>query len=164
MLFKGSRLALSIRSILRDNARLPLNPARSTSPAYRSTYSTPRAFSVMSVVDITSKLQSLNIVPHGALVSHLPTNSPASWREELSKAKHLPSAPYRLVKTLVFKPKTAKSAIPIPVIVIADEETETNSSALGKRLNLKDLRLASADILQEFFGVDKDARERSPFL
>ncbi|KAF8327228.1 prolyl-tRNA synthetase [Cantharellus anzutake] len=109
----------------------------------------------MSMADITSKLRALNLT-HGAFVSHAPTTSPASWKEELTKTGNVPT-PYQLVKTLVFKPKTAKNATPIPVIVIAREDTETNSSALGKRLNLKDLRLASADILQEFLGVDKDA-------
>ncbi|KDQ10336.1 hypothetical protein BOTBODRAFT_36241 [Botryobasidium botryosum FD-172 SS1] len=64
-------------------------------------------------------------------------------------------------KTLVFKPKTAKNATPVPVIVIADHKTETSSSALGKKLSLKELRLASEDLLKEFFSVDKDAV--SPF-
>ena len=46
---------------------------------------------------------------------------------------------FELIKTLVFKPKTAKTATPIPVVVIARDETETSSGALGKRLNLKEL-------------------------
>ena len=65
---------------------------------------------------------------------------------------------FELTKTLVFKPKTAKTAAVVPLVVIAREETETSSSALGKKLNLKDLRLASADLLTEFFALDKDSR------
>ena len=57
----------------------------------------------------------------------------------------------------MFKPKTAKGATVIPVVVFAREETDTNSAALGKKLNLKELRLASEDLLKEFFGVDKDS-------
>ena len=45
----------------------------------------------------------------------------------------------------------------MPVVVITQEETETSSAALGKKLNLKELRLANAELLKEFFGVDKDS-------
>lgn len=48
----------------------------------------------------------------------------------------------------MFKPKTAKSATPTPVLVIAQESTETNSGAIGKYLNLKELRLASEDLIK----------------
>ncbi|KAI5116405.1 hypothetical protein M0805_006223 [Coniferiporia weirii] len=69
------------------------------------------------------------------------------------------SAPeaFELTKTLVFKPKTPKSATPVPLVVIAREETKTSSTALSKKLNLKKLCLASADILTEFFALDKDS-------
>jgi prolyl-tRNA synthetase len=58
---------------------------------------------------------------------------------------------------LVFKPKTAKTSTPVPVVVIARDETETSSGALGKKLNLKELRLASEDLLKEFFSLDKNS-------
>ncbi|KAG2063474.1 class II aaRS and biotin synthetase [Suillus decipiens] len=64
---------------------------------------------------------------------------------------------FELIKTLVYKLKTAKTAIPVPVVVIAREETETSSSALAKKLNLKELRLASEDLLAEFFALDKNS-------
>ncbi|KAG2089448.1 uncharacterized protein F5147DRAFT_658399 [Suillus discolor] len=44
-----------------------------------------------------------------------------------------------------------------PVVVITCEETETSSSALGKKLNLKELRLASEDLLADFFMLDKNS-------
>ncbi|KAH9983137.1 hypothetical protein BJV74DRAFT_887027 [Russula compacta] len=74
-------------------------------------------------------------------------------------AADLPKTPneFELLKVLVFKPKTAKNATPIPVVVVARDSTETNSSLLGKKLNLKDLRLASEDLLSEFFSLDKDS-------
>jgi prolyl-tRNA synthetase len=109
------------------------------------------------VQEVITRLSKLSIKPH-AVVSHTATSSPATWREALQNAKDVPTK-YELTKTLVFKPKTAKGAAPIPVVVIAREETETSSAALGKKLNLKDLRLASEDILTTFFGVDKDSGE-----
>src|SRR6266571_2247086 len=103
MFLKGSRVGLSTRSIL--HARLSLNLARSTLVAYTHTSGTIGKHSAMSVADITSKLRALNLT-HGAFVSHAPTTSPASWKEELTKAANVPTS-YQLVKTLVFKPKTA---------------------------------------------------------
>ncbi|KAG1800638.1 uncharacterized protein BJ212DRAFT_1497976 [Suillus subaureus] len=82
-------------------------------------------------------------------------NSLESVAQSLAGLSITPSA--SLIKTLVDKPKTAKTAIPVPVVVIAREETETSSSALGKKLNLKELRLASEDLLAEFFALDKDS-------
>ncbi|KZO98569.1 prolyl-tRNA synthetase [Calocera viscosa TUFC12733] len=89
-------------------------------------------------------------------ISHSPSTSPATWREALESAKGVPES-FELLKVLVFKPRTAKNVTPVPVIVIAREETETSSAALGKKLNLKDLRLATEDLIVEFFGVNKDA-------
>lgn len=104
---------------------------------------------------VTQSLAGLSITP-SATVSHAETSSPANWREAITAA---PSAPksFELIKTLVFKPKTAKTAVTIPVVVIARDETETNSGALGKKLNLKELRLASEDLLKEFFLLDKNS-------
>jgi prolyl-tRNA synthetase len=105
----------------------------------------------------TSILSKASIAPH-SVVSHDASTSPAAWRSSLSNSK--PSAPesYQLTKTLVFKPKTAKNATPVPLVVVLREETEMNSAALGKKLQLKDLRLASEELLQEFFKLDKDSR------
>lgn len=120
-----------------------------------------RSFSIttiMSGVDaIASKLAGLSITP-AATVSHASQSSPATWREALLAAGNTPKD-FGLTKTLVFKPKTAKSAVAIPVVVIAREETGTNSAALGKKLNLKELRLASGDLLTELFSLDKDSCE-----
>lgn len=117
----------------------------------------------MSSVDaLTASLATLSITPT-ATVSHADTNSPTSWRDALVATASVPES-FELIKTLVYKPKTAKTATPVPVVVIARDETETSSSALGKRLNLKELRLASEDILTEFFGLDKNSRAFSdPF-
>ncbi|KZV99616.1 proline-tRNA ligase [Exidia glandulosa HHB12029] len=89
------------------------------------------------------------------VVKHDPAPNPAAWKSALASASGTPSS-YTLTKTLVFKPKTAKGAVPVPVVVVAHEETETSSGALGKKLNLKELRLAAEDLIQEFFSSSKD--------
>jgi prolyl-tRNA synthetase len=108
-----------------------------------------------SLESVAQSLAGLSITP-SASITHAETNSPASWRETLLATSSAPES-FELIKTLVYKPKTAKSAIPVPVVVIAREETETSSSALGKKLNLKELRLASEDLLAEFFALDKNS-------
>ncbi|KAF9517777.1 hypothetical protein BS47DRAFT_1375516 [Hydnum rufescens UP504] len=109
----------------------------------------------MSVADTVSRLSTLRI-SHSAPVKHGAATSPATWKDALANSDSVPQS-YQLIKTLVFKPKTAKNATPIPVIVIASEDTETSSATLSKKLNLKDLRLAPEDLLTSFFGIDKDA-------
>ncbi|KNZ81627.1 Putative prolyl-tRNA synthetase C19C7.06 [Termitomyces sp. J132] len=108
-----------------------------------------------SLDSITSTLAALSIKPSSS-VTHAAATSPAEWKEALIAHKSTPKD-FELIKTLVYKPKTAKTATPVPVVVIARDTTETNSGAIGKALNLKELRLASADLLTEFFSLDKDS-------
>ncbi|CAL1708919.1 unnamed protein product [Somion occarium] len=108
-----------------------------------------------SVDAISALLESLSIIPT-ATVSHAPASSPATWREALEQSSSAPK-PFELIKTLVYKPKTAKTATPIPLVVVAREHTDVISTVLGKKLNLKDLRLASEDLLTEFFSLDKNS-------
>ena len=105
---------------------------------------------------LASAFSALNITP-ASTVSHAETTSPAAWRETLVANESSPKT-FELIKTLVYKPKTAKSATPVPVVVIARDETETNTGAIAKLLNLKELRLASEDLLTEFFSLDKNSR------
>ena len=122
---------------------------------YRRNLSSSPA-SMSSLDQVTQALAALSIKPT-ATISHVTTNSPASWRDALSTDTSSPKS-FELIKTIVYKPKTAKNATPVPVVVIAREETETASGALGKKLNLKELRLASEDLLSEFFTLDKNSR------
>jgi prolyl-tRNA synthetase len=109
-----------------------------------------------SLETATQALAALSIKPT-ATVSHTQTNSPDTWRQALTSEASAPQS-FDLIKTLVFKPKTAKNAGTVPLVVIASEKTETPSNALGKKLNLKELRLASEDVLTEFFALDKNSR------
>lgn len=56
-------------------------------------------------------------------------------------------------KTLVFKPKTAKTATPVPVIVFALQSTATPAGIITKAAGVKEPRLAKDDLVAEFFGV-----------
>jgi prolyl-tRNA synthetase len=117
----------------------------------------------MTLETTLTALASCKIEPHGSLSHVAVTTDPSSWKSALqgapSSAATVPSE-YKLTKTLVFKPKTAKSAAPIPLILIASEETDTKATnALGKHIGLKELRIASDDLIKEFFGVDKSSRE-----
>jgi prolyl-tRNA synthetase len=44
----------------------------------------------------------------------------------------------------------------VPIVVIAGESTETPSGALQKELDVKEMRLASEDLIKEFFSCGKD--------
>ena len=125
--------------------------------------SLPRSFAssaplatMASLESLTQSLASLSITP-AASVKHAATTSPATWREALEASDAAPKS-FELTKVLVYKPKTAKTATPVPLVVIAREHAEFSSGALGKKLNLKDLRLASEDLLTEFFSLDKNSR------
>lgn len=115
--------------------------------------SSARFLSHHSAMDSLASL-SLN----STLVAHTATNSPATWRDALATASNVPAS-FELLKTLVYKPKTAKTATPVPVVVIAREDASVSTGAIGKKLNLKELRLASEDLLKDFFSLDKDSRK-----
>lgn len=123
---------------------------------FTTTTTTTNPMSSTIVDSITQSLAKLSITPAGSIISHAETTSPATWREALDASPDAPKS-FELIKVLVFKPKTAKTSTPIPVVVIARDETETNSGALGKKLNLKELRLASEDLLKEFFSLNKNS-------
>jgi hypothetical protein len=114
----------------------------------------------MTLETCLATLAACKIEPKGSL-SHAPTTTdPTSWKSAIQEApSHAATVPseYKLTKTLVFKPKTAKSAVPIPLVLIAAEDTDTKATnVLGKQLNLKELRLASDDLIKEIFGAEKN--------
>ncbi|KAG8817203.1 hypothetical protein FRC19_011494, partial [Serendipita sp. 401] len=115
----------------------------------------------MTLENILTALAACKIEPKGSLSHAATTTDPASWKTALEGAPSsnatVPGA-YKLTKTLVFKPKTAKNAAPTPVIVIAAQDTDTRATnALGKQIGQKEMRLATDDLINEFFGVEKSA-------
>ena len=147
---------MSALSVGRVESR-PLGKPNSLStiqPRRRYLSSAPAPMS--SLDQVTQALAALSIQPT-ATVSHVPANSPASWKDALSANTTSPQS-FELIKIIVYKPKTAKNATPVPVVVIAREVSEIPSGALAKKLNLKELRVASEDLLSEFFALDKNSR------
>lgn len=107
--------------------------------------------------DIVSEaLRKLSI--SAQVISHEPVTDAASWVQAL-KTQDVPK--FELTKTLILKPKTAKTAAVTPVVVIALESSETNATAIGKKLSLKDCRFANEDLLSTTFEATKD--NVSPF-
>ena len=115
-----------------------------------TTTTTTRYNMASPISDIAQKLKNLSPIAHAE------TSSTATWKEALIASGSAPKS-FEIIKTLVYKPKTAKTATPVPVVVIARDETDTNSTAIGKKLNLKELRLASEDLLKDFFSLDKNS-------
>ena len=58
-----------------------------------------------------------------------------------------------VTKTLVFKPKTAKTATPVPIVVFALQDTQTPAALIALAAKAKEPRLAKDELVQEFFGV-----------
>lgn len=102
-----------------------------------------------TLADIQAQLASLSIAGHDAPVSHASAASPAEYKAAVGAAH---SGPAAYIKTLVFKPKGK----PTPLVVVASESSETPSAPLGKKLGLKDLRLAAPDVLQATLSATKD--------
>ncbi len=108
-----------------------------------------------SLAEVESKLASLSLgATQEQVLSHPTSDSPEAYKAALASASLAASAKH--LKTLVFKPKTAKTAKPVPVVIVAREETETVTGALGKKIDQKDMRLAAPELLQEFFQANKD--------
>jgi len=161
-----SHLRLAVRVISRGaHTRIPRVESQTSQPT-RVLFSTlpSRYFSTSTLtfnhtMERTQKVLSAAAITPAAIVSHAAATSPQAWSEALQSPNANPSVPaqYSLTKVLVFKPKTAKNAVPVPVVIVAADKTEVNSGALAKKLNLKEMRLASEDLLKEFFALDKDS-------
>ena len=107
---------------------------------------------------VIAALSRLSIEPStGDLVHHDAAESQAGWNDALSSsaASNVPSE-YRLLKTLVWKPKTAKSETPLPLMVVTDDKTQTSTSAIAAETKLKELRLAVPELLKSTLDATKD--------
>ncbi|CCK73575.1 proline--tRNA ligase NDAI_0G05920 [Naumovozyma dairenensis CBS 421] len=65
-----------------------------------------------------------------------------------------PPSDSHAVKSLVFKPKTAKTATPIPIVVVALQSTTTPSPLIAQVTSLKDPRLARDELFKTFFNCN----------
>jgi hypothetical protein len=106
---------------------------------------TQAVFTVLPFATTWSSIDpSLSIKPP-TTINHVKSSSPAAWKEALIASGSAPES-CEIIKTLVYKPKTAKTATPVPVVVIARD--------IGKKRNF--IHLASEDLLIEFFALDKN--------
>jgi hypothetical protein len=85
-------------------------------------------------------------------VTHNDTSNAATWQEALSNSTSTPEG-YLLTKTLVFKPKVAKSQTAVLIMVVALEDTATSAGQIAKAAGEKEARFAAADVVQETLGV-----------
>lgn len=101
------------------------------------------------MASLEDQLKGLSL--QGKVLSH---GAPANNDEWASILESVDTnvADYALTKTLVFKPKTPKSQEPIPLVLIALNNSATPSSAVAKAANVKDPRLAAADLVASFFN------------
>jgi prolyl-tRNA editing enzyme YbaK/EbsC (Cys-tRNA(Pro) deacylase) len=86
------------------------------------------------------------------VVSHAPTTNAASWKEALASSA-APSEGYNLTKTLVFKPKVAKTETAVLIVVVALDDTATLAGQIAKAAGVKEARFATGDAVQEVLGV-----------
>ena len=89
------------------------------------------------------------------IVSHAPTTNAASWKDALTSSA-TPSEGYTLTKTLVFKPKVAKTETAVLIVVVALDDTSTSAGQVAKAAGVKEARFATADAVQEALGVTVD--------
>lgn len=93
-------------------------------------------------------------------ITHAPATTATAWREALASASTVPT--HALSKSLLLKPKLAKTAEQVYILVVALEETDTPANPIAKHLSFKEARSAADDAIKAVLGVDKDAL--SPFL
>lgn len=74
-----------------------------------------------------------------------------SLEESFAKLCVSPEADAVAVKSLVFKPKTPKSATPVPIVVVALQSTSTGSGLIASETSTKDPRLARDDLFASQF-------------
>ncbi|KAA8908304.1 hypothetical protein TRICI_004790 [Trichomonascus ciferrii] len=83
-------------------------------------------------------------------ISHQKVENNEQWEEVLKS--HDPGFDYSLTKVLVFKPKTPKSQTPVPLVLVSLNSTKAPSGVLAKAAGVKEPRLASPELVAEFFG------------
>jgi prolyl-tRNA synthetase len=114
----------------------------------------------MSLSTVLESLNSLSLTPPS--VTHIPSPTPTLWRSTLLSTPSVPQQ-FTLLRSLIFKPKTAKTAVPVPIVVIVRDGVEIAVGPLGKKLGVKEMRLVGQEMVTEILGVDKDSGPY-PFL
>jgi prolyl-tRNA synthetase len=85
--------------------------------------------------------------------THSPTTNAATWKDALAKASGSTPADFVLTKTLLFKPKVAKSEKTVLAMVVALNETATTAGQVAKTVGSSDARVATKDAVKEALEV-----------
>ncbi|OMH82550.1 putative proline-tRNA ligase [Zancudomyces culisetae] len=119
---------------------------------------------VGDIEQICEQLRGLGLTR--PMVSHESVETVDAWAKALDELKKGNASAiegeYQLTKTLILKPKVAKGADPIHVMVVAAADTAVNMTSLGKELKYKDLRFVNEDVLKGVFNTTKGSV--SPFV
>ena len=108
---------------------------------------------VKETLNLTSSKTTLPSSLTQHTISHAATTNAVTWKEALSSNTSSAPAPYHLTKTLVFKPKTAKGQNTVLILVVALDDTPTNSSQISKAAAEKEARFATPEVVKEVLGV-----------
>ncbi|EPS43308.1 hypothetical protein H072_2705 [Dactylellina haptotyla CBS 200.50] len=108
---------------------------------------------------VESELKGLSIEP--LKLSHGVCKNMVEWHEQLNGIDFKPDFEYKLVKTMVFKPKAPKSETAPLIALIALEDSQTSSATVCKAVNVKEARLANEDAVKSALSVS--TADVSPF-
>lgn len=107
---------------------------------------------VKDTLNLTQSKVTLPSSFHQHEITHAATSNATTWKEALAASKSTPKNAV-LTKTLVFKPKVAKSLAAVLIVVVALDNTATNAAQVAKAAQEKEARFASADAVKEALGV-----------
>lgn len=96
-------------------------------------------------------------------VTHAATTNSATWREALA-GSNTPTNGYLLTKTLIFKPKVAKTQTARLIVVVALDDTATSAAQIAKAASEKEARFANADTVKEILGVTVEQGYNPPLI
>ena len=85
-------------------------------------------------------------------VTHAPTFNAMTWKAALAASTDVHDG-YLFTKTLIFKPKLPKDQPQTLIMVVALDDTSTNSKQIASAVNAKEARFATADFVKETLGV-----------
>ncbi|KAK6539785.1 ribose-phosphate pyrophosphokinase 1 [Orbilia ellipsospora] len=100
---------------------------------------------------IESELNALSI--ESLSFPHEKCKNIAEWHTQLDSLNPKPEFDYKLVKTMVFKPKAPKSETAPLIVLIALEDSQTSSATICKAVSVKEARLANEDAVTGALSV-----------
>ncbi|KAF3907662.1 hypothetical protein AA313_de0206368 [Arthrobotrys entomopaga] len=100
---------------------------------------------------IESELKALSI--NSLSFPHEKCKNIVEWHTQLDNLSSKPDFDYKLVKTMVFKPKAPKSETVPLIVLLALEDSQTPSATICKAVSVKEARLANEDAVAGALSV-----------